>query len=136
MRTTMIRLRCRQAVVAVLCTLISALSVFSAERLFCGFEQAELATWPLTSSDAGDGDLKYIGSSSDQPYVSWLTSESASDVMQGTRALCHEIWPINPVSTKLVRFQASLWQDWSWHTNTGYGGGAGAWDSTRNPSGG
>ncbi|MFH0922284.1 MAG: sialidase family protein, partial [Fibrobacterota bacterium] len=110
---------------------VLSLSVLSAERLFCGFEQAELATWPLTSSDAGDGDLKYLGPSYNQAYVTWITSESASDVTQGTRALCHEVWSSNPVSTKLVHFQASLWQDWSWLTNSGYGGGAGAWDSTR-----
>ncbi|MFH0920236.1 MAG: T9SS type A sorting domain-containing protein [Fibrobacterota bacterium] len=121
------------AIVVFLWMAVLSLSVLSAERLFCGFEQAELATWPLTSADAGDGDLTYIGSSSNQPYVAWLTSESASDVTQGTRALCHEIWSNNPVSAKLVRFQAPLWQDWTWLTNADYinGGGAGAWDSTR-----
>src|SRR3989339_553131 len=132
MKTRYVKPELKGAMV-LLCMGILSLSVLSAERLFCGFEQAELAAWLLASSDAGDGDLKYVGSSSNQAGASvcWITSESPSDVTQGTRALCHEIWASNPVSTKLVHFQASLWQDWSWLSNSGYGGGGGAWGPAR-----
>jgi len=110
-----------------------SLSVLSVERLFCGFEQTELASWTLTSSDAGDNDLIYDGPNYNQAYVHWLTSESVSDVTQGTRALCHQIWASNPPTAKLFRFHAFMWQDWTWLTNADYtnGGGAGAWDPTR-----
>ncbi|MFH0920242.1 MAG: T9SS type A sorting domain-containing protein, partial [Fibrobacterota bacterium] len=112
---------------------ILSLSVLSAERLFCGFEQTELASWHLTSSDAGNNDLIYDGPEYNQAYVGWLTSESVSDVTQGTRALCHEIWASTPPVAKLFRFHAFMWQDWTWLTNANYvnGGLAGAWDPTR-----
>src|SRR3989339_1522215 len=118
MKTRYVKPELKGAMV-LLCMGILSLSVLSAERLFCGFEQTELAAWPLTASDAGDGDLKYLGPNYNQAYVTWITSESASDVTQGTRALCHEIWASNPVSTKLVHFNGSLWQAWNWPSESG-----------------
>ncbi|MFH0920340.1 MAG: T9SS type A sorting domain-containing protein [Fibrobacterota bacterium] len=128
MKKILFALMRRGSYLSVVMLFVLSQAAFSGERLLCGFEEAELSPWPLSATDAGDGDIKYKGGG-DRADVGWLTSQGVGNATQGTRALCHEIFAANPTASKMVRFQ-SRWQDWSWLTSTGYDGGAGGWDST------
>ncbi|MFH0919840.1 MAG: T9SS type A sorting domain-containing protein [Fibrobacterota bacterium] len=82
------------------------------ETLLCGFEQDEMAAWPL-SVMAGKGDTNEIAYQGGVE-VSFLTRHVPAEATQGEWALCHEMFSSNPPANELVRFRASMFQDWSY----------------------
>ena len=84
---------------------------FSAEKLFCGFEPAELAAWPsLTVLDTNGNDIGYSGPAS----VGFLISQDTLEATQGGYVFKNQIYPgAVPADFLSVRRYASRFQDWS-----------------------
>ncbi|MFH0919275.1 MAG: T9SS type A sorting domain-containing protein [Fibrobacterota bacterium] len=91
---------------------LSALTVsFSAEKLLCGFEQDEMATWPL-SINSGKGDTNEIVYTI--PYTNGiLTQHTPAVATQGTWTLYHEIFAVTVPGNQLFRRQAYRYQSWA-----------------------
>src|SRR3989339_59763 len=89
---------------------------FSAEKLICGFEQAEMASWDATVPDvsiyAGKGDANEIVYSIPY-YTGFLTRQDAVNATEGEWFNCHEIFAGSPPANKLFRSHASWYQDYS-----------------------
>ncbi|OGS37734.1 MAG: hypothetical protein A2293_09825 [Elusimicrobia bacterium RIFOXYB2_FULL_49_7] len=100
--------RIRMALLAILSILTS---VFSAEKLFCGFEQEEMTTWPL-SINAGKGDSNEIVYTI--PYSNGiLIRHDPTVATQGAWTLCHEIFASTVPTNKIFRRQAYRYQSWA-----------------------
>src|SRR3989339_647440 len=84
---------------------------FAAEKLVCGFEQDELALWPI-SIYTGKGDSNEIVYSIPY-YNAFLTRPSPANVTQGSRALCHEIFATTVPSNKTFKINAYRYQSWA-----------------------
>ncbi|MFH0921738.1 MAG: T9SS type A sorting domain-containing protein [Fibrobacterota bacterium] len=108
-----------------------ATSGWSLERLFCGFEQAELSTWPVgIYSSIGDANnIGYYGLNT-APNAVWISSHDAANASQGEWALRHEIYPNSVPSNMNIRQGTDVYQNWNWISNGGSGYDQ-VWDSTR-----
>ncbi|MFH0920721.1 MAG: T9SS type A sorting domain-containing protein [Fibrobacterota bacterium] len=84
---------------------------WAAEKLVCGFEQDELAVWPI-SIYAGKGDSNEIVYSIPY-YNAFLTRPAPAHVTQGSRALCHEIFADAVPGNKTFKINAYRYQSWA-----------------------
>jgi len=98
-------------IIAALAILGVLTASYSAEKLFCGFEQDEMATWPLTIN-SGKGDTHEIVYTI--PYGNGiLTRHDSANATQGSWTLYHEIFPATVPGNQLFRRQAYRYQSWA-----------------------
>src|SRR3989339_1645180 len=90
---------------ALLMALFFVVSGWTTETLLCGFEQAELSTWPISIA-AGKGDTNEIAYGINfNGSQCFMTRHAPSEATQGEWVLCHEVFASNPPASELIRLR-------------------------------